>query len=426
MSGAAFVIALSPSHGRALCAVRPSTVSVAWIRAHATELEAVVARLEAHGERRVSNVRIALHDDAELVFEKRSFFARVEDERHVEANGARLHVLGELDHHGEPALHVARARAEAPVTVDPRRPVSVRTVSRCPAKNDMIGGSTPDTPRRRFTTLRSVNLRIVRIRTISLVQGKTREFPYRRTAPSLLRRVSTASQMADSSPIGEAIEQSQRSVSSRLIRERRKSRSAWLSESFRSVEAVRWPMMSAHGTPNSPAGNFFVRIPGMTTLRGWDRAAVLHHARSAHVEDRGRRREDDARAEYRFGADVHAFDDDDARSDERAVFDDDGRRRRGLEHAADADTAGQMHVTPDLGARADGGPRVDHRPRADARADVHVARHHDRAALDEGAVTNDARRNDAHARRGEVLLQRYLVVELERATWIVSILRSAK
>ena len=41
-----------------------------------------------------------------------------------------------------------------------------------------------------------------------------------------------------------------------------------------------------------------------------------------------------------------------------------------LEHAADADAAGQMHVLADLRAGADRGPGVDHRAFVDIRADV--------------------------------------------------------
>src|SRR5262249_9592141 len=50
-----------------------------------------------------------------------------------------------------------------------------------------------------------------------------------------------------------------------------KSRSASLRLTFRSVLSLRVPMMSAQGTANSPAGNFFGRIPGMTTERAGTR-----------------------------------------------------------------------------------------------------------------------------------------------------------
>src|SRR6516165_5725515 len=47
--------------------------------------------------------------------------------------------------------------------------------------------------------------------------------------------------------------------------------------------------------------------------------------------------------------------------------------------------------------------------------DVDVARHHHRPGLDVRAVAHGSRRHDAHARLRQVLLQRELVVELERS-----------
>ena len=73
-----------------------------------------------------------------------------------------------------------------------------------------------------------------------------------------------------------------------------------------------------------------------------DAAAVLDDLGPADVEDRRRRREHDAGADDRLLADVHALDDDRARADERAVLDDDRARARRLEHAADADAAGEV------------------------------------------------------------------------------------
>ena len=93
----------------------------------------------------------------------------------------------------------------------------------------------------------------------------------------------------------------------------------------------------------------------------------------------------------------------------------DGARVDGLEHAADPDAAGQVDVRADLRARADRRPRVDHRPRADPGADVHVARHHHDARREERAVAGDRGRHDAHAQRRVVVLERDLVVVLERA-----------
>ena len=113
-------------------------------------------------------------------------------------------------------------------------------------------------------------------------------------------------------------------------------------------------------------------------------------------------------------ADAHALDDDAARPDEGAVLDHDGRGLQRLEHPADADAAGEVHVGADLRARPDGRPRVDHRAGADPRADVHVARHQHDARRQVRAVARGRRRHDAHAERLVPVLERQLVVVLER------------
>ena len=73
-------------------------------------------------------------------------------------------------------------------------------------------------------------------------------------------------------PMGDAMEQSQKSGSPSIrdgsYTTTPKSRSAALRLTFLSVVSLRWPMMSAQGTPISPAGNFFWRTPGITMLRG--------------------------------------------------------------------------------------------------------------------------------------------------------------
>src|SRR6188768_3401456 len=143
--------------------------------------------------------------------------------------------------------------------------------------------------------------------------------------------------------------------------------------------------------------------------------ADLDHLGSGDVQDRRRGRQGHAGADHGFALDQHAFDDDRARADEAAVFDDDGLRSRWLEHAAQADAAGQMAVLADLRTRADRGPGVDHGAGADVGADVHVTRHHDRALLDERAVADRPWRHDAHAGFVQVLLEWDLVVELEGA-----------
>ena len=80
--------------------------------------------------------------------------------------------------------------------------------------------------------------------------------------------------------------------------------------------------------------------------------------------------------------DDHALDDFRARADEAIVLDDGRARLQRLEHAADADAAGEVHVAADLRAGADRRPGVDHRPFADVGADVHEGRHqHDVGAM---------------------------------------------
>src|SRR4051794_12202842 len=87
----------------------------------------------------------------------------------------------------------------------------------------------------------------------------------------------------------------------------------------------------------------------------------------------------------------------------------------GLEHAADADAAGEVHVGADLRARADGGPGVDHRAGAHPRPDVDVGGHEHDARRHVGALAGGRGRDDAHAQLGPAGLQRHLVVVLVRA-----------
>ena len=67
---------------------------------------------------------------------------------------------------------------------------------------------------------------------------------------------------------------------------------------------------------------------------------------------------------HRLAPDAHALDDHAARADERAVLHDHRRRLHGLQHPADPDPAGQVHVRADLRAGADRRPRVHHGARA--------------------------------------------------------------
>ena len=142
---------------------------------------------------------------------------------------------------------------------------------------------------------------------------------------------------------------------------------------------------------------------------------MLDRLGAGDVDDRNRGGEDDLGRDHRALSDDDALDDRRARADERAVLDDHRPRLRRLEHAADADAAGEVHVRADLGARADRRPRVDHRPRADPGADVDEPRHQDDALGEKRSVSGDAGRDDAHPPLGVVVLHRDLVQEVEAA-----------
>src|SRR5690348_3230540 len=135
------------------------------------------------------------------------------------------------------------------------------------------------------------------------------------------------------------------------------------------------------------------------------------------VEDLRALAEKYAHAQYRVLLDDHALDDLGTRADEAVILDDGGVRLQRFKHAADADTAGQVHVAADLRARADGRPGIDHRSLVDVGADVDVRGHQHDVAGDEGAAPRDRRRDDANAGLGEGRrvvgreLGRHLVVE---------------
>src|SRR5690606_30568464 len=98
--------------------------------------------------------------------------------------------------------------------------------------------------------------------------------------------------------------------------------------------------------------------------------AADHHAARGHaavadltglaVEDRGALAQVHAHAEHRVLFHDDAFDDFGASADEAVVFDDGRVGLQGLQHAAQAHAAGEVHVLADLRAAAHGGPGVDH------------------------------------------------------------------
>src|SRR5258708_8700935 len=97
------------------------------------------------------------------------------------------------------------------------------------------------------------------------------------------------------------------------------------------------------------------------------------------VVDLGALADVDPHRDHRAFAHDDPFDDLAAGADEAVVLDDGGVGLQGLQDAADADPAGQVHVLADLRARAHRGPRVDHGAFVHVGADVHVGGHHHHA-----------------------------------------------
>jgi hypothetical protein len=121
------------------------------------------------------------------------------------------------------------------------------------------------------------------------------------------------------------------------------------------------------------------------------------------VVDRRALADVNAHGKDRVLADDDAFDDFRTGADEAVVFDDGRVGLQRLKHAADADTAGEVHVFADLGAGTDGNPGVDHGAFIDVGADVHVGRHQHGVLGDEGTLADDGARHDAEAALAELL-----------------------
>src|SRR5581483_9985161 len=88
------------------------------------------------------------------------------------------------------------------------------------------------------------------------------------------------------------------------------------------------------------------------------------------VDDLGRGAQEHTHGEHRALAHDHALDDLAAGADEAIVLDDHGLGLQRLQHAANADAAGDMHALADLGARAHGRPGVDHGGLIDIGAEI--------------------------------------------------------
>src|SRR5688572_22277134 len=140
------------------------------------------------------------------------------------------------------------------------------------------------------------------------------------------------------------------------------------------------------------------------------------HFTGGAVDDLGGSADEDAHGDHRAFAHHHAFDHLGARADEAVVLDHHWPGLHRLQHAADADAAGDVAVLADLRARADGDPGVDHGAAVDIGADIEKARHQDGAGRDIGAAPHHAVRHRAEAGRAELVFapagefRRHLVV----------------
>ena len=136
-----------------------------------------------------------------------------------------------------------------------------------------------------------------------------------------------------------------------------KSRSASFSDVLRSVDSRALPddQRAGHAEGAGREGAFAHARDHDRARR--DAAAQLHGALARDVEHRGRCGQHDAGPEHDLALEVPALGQDDARAEEAAVLDDHRARAGRLEHAADADAAGDVDVAPDLRAGARRSPR---------------------------------------------------------------------
>ena len=103
--------------------------------AEAAELERVVGRLEADHERRLVDHRRRLEDAGQRVLVRPELLAREEEQAEVVGELGVRRPARELDHHGEPALHVGRAEPVDSAVLDPAGQVALRgTVSVWPGE----------------------------------------------------------------------------------------------------------------------------------------------------------------------------------------------------------------------------------------------------------------------------------------------------
>ena len=222
-------------------------------RADAAELQHVVGRLEAEGEIEVAEPAGLLEDPAELVLEVGPLLSRVQDEDEVAEPLLPREPLGELHHHGEAALHVRRAGRDEPPALAPRRAailvvdghgveVAAQREPRAPGgrvrgsvhlhhhrvEDPLDPGEAGAGPRLDVVRERALvpDRREPRAERLGAARQRLCELGHRRlVAPSARPR------RAESTPHPWTS----------------KSRRAWLSDTFLSVDGLRRPTMSAHG-----------------------------------------------------------------------------------------------------------------------------------------------------------------------------------
>ena len=112
-------IALTPCQGRAEWALSPWNVSVALRLPRQPGVDRVVGRLEHDDKVGLEHERRLGEDAREGALLGRELLPHEEQKREVERTWRAGRPAGQLDHHGDPALHVARAEADHPAVLDP-------------------------------------------------------------------------------------------------------------------------------------------------------------------------------------------------------------------------------------------------------------------------------------------------------------------
>ena len=328
----------------------------------------------------------------------RHLLGRVEDVGDVDrrlGDGA-----GQLEHDGQPALHVRGRRGPTGVAVDAgtarcRSPAPCRCGRPAP-------GATADR-----ASVRATRLSPTRVDARARARSAARASMWSASACSsrLTEGMSTSSAVSARRSVTGPAQVARAVVAEHVVE---------LGLVVALALGRAGLMTSTHGRPNSPPGN--VAGPGgrhRDAPRRDDAPADLLAGLGVDHRDRAGRGCTPAPSTDAV-AHPGPLGDDAAAADEAVVADHDRRGVGRLEHAADADAARQVDVGADLGARADRGPRVDHRVRAHPGADVHVARHHHHAAVEERPEPGRRAGHDPHAGRCEVVLERDLVGVLER------------